>query len=284
MNAALAYPRENARGQERLLFDPCWQSIYGRKHRAWESLQFFINFCNSWYYSYSYKCQIPIGNLTWKCSQAQLTPFEHLRNGKIKLNFIYFKLNTQERKLKRTVSAANQRIPCCMKVDHLGNKKQFGRVSSLTVAIMKSLSFSEGGRQWRMRQNGQRKGAGFPRLFSREYNYFTLKYGACRHEAASSRLYALNQSIKTIVFTLSGTCDNQVMMKEAGALGYRASGSLSWDKYSVLTSKAFVVLTVGFSTKGFWNLHIPQLKLVLCQQQQKSFIQQKYNGFMFQAL
>ena len=181
------------RSKERLLFDPCWQSIYGRKHRAWESLQFFINFCNSWYYSYS---------------QAQLTPFEHLRNGKIKLNFIYFKLNTQERKLKRTVSAANQRIPCCVKVDHLGNKKQFGRVSSLTVAIMKSLSFSEGDQQWRMRQTGERKGAEFPRLFSREYNYFALKYGACWHEAARRRLYALNQSIKTIVFTLSETCYN----------------------------------------------------------------------------
>lgn len=54
-----------------------------------------------------------------------------------------------------------------------------------------------------MRQSGARKGTALPGLFSIGYNYFSLKYGACRHEAASSRLYALNQSIKTVIFTPS---------------------------------------------------------------------------------
>lgn len=44
----------------------------------------------------------------------------------------------------------------------------------------------EEGQQRRIRQATARKETDFPMLFSTEYNYFVLKRGACRCEAASS--------------------------------------------------------------------------------------------------
>lgn len=50
------------------------------------------------------------GNLTQSVRNLSLHPLKHLRSGEITLNVIYFKLNTQEKELKRTVSAPKHRI------------------------------------------------------------------------------------------------------------------------------------------------------------------------------